>query len=152
MGNLNKTGIDHTIIHPLSGHANLLDLAMDCPDKHADASYIARSLLRADSTRWHYNDADLCTTLYPRSVESSELKSFPPLFLKPNPANDVILIDRPEEDAELLIIDIHGKVLYKSRIADDEARISTADWPSGLYTVLARTRSGSIYASTFIKL
>src|SRR5690606_27717750 len=52
----------------LSGHAELLDLALDCPDKHADASYIARSLLRADSARLQYDDADLCTALYPRSV------------------------------------------------------------------------------------
>jgi hypothetical protein len=78
-------------------------------------------------------DFDGFTQVSPiRSIQTPQADAF---VLYPNPARDYFRVQGPVEDIQQLrVYDMYGrKVLHEQGIRDN--RISTADWPAGLYRV-----------------
>lgn len=73
------------------------------------------------------------------------------LDLKPNPADDHILVELPDfnKTAHLRLFDLTGVVLQESMIVDQTYRLSTGSFVNGIY-VLQIISNGQVYIKEFV--
>ena len=88
---------------------------------------------------------------HPAAAELPTLKVFP------NPAKDIITIDvyasigKIPANAEIVIIDISGKIVYKEKLSQQNAiNINTSAYSSGVYSISIKTKEELIAKTKFV--
>jgi hypothetical protein len=55
--------------------------------------------------------------------------------LQPNPATSSVMLNLPDKDCQIRIMDAYGKLIYNHSEHNPSLRLSTLSWPSGAYFV-----------------
>jgi YD repeat-containing protein len=77
--------------------------------------------------------------------------ALPAVQVYPNPAVDVIVIDRVPAGSTLAVFDPSGRVIYRQTKPGSRETVSVASWPKGLYFVTIQTPKGVITHKTVKK-
>ena len=88
-------------------------------------------------------------TLAPWPAAVQEMIKKNSLIVFPNPANEQITIET-KENGSLIVTDIIGRIIYKSRLAD-KLQIQVKDWQKGMYYVQMTSDNGNVLTNKFIK-
>ncbi len=70
----------------------------------------------------------------------------------PNPANDMVTIDGVEDDAEVCIIDVSGRIVKKEKLVKGRNVVNIADLISGVYQLQLTTVSGEQMYTRLVKV
>jgi len=132
----------------LRSSTKVYSLANTCPDKYGDPVYHARSLIREDSIKMHYDDDGLCGYLNPRTIVGYTTYSG---LLFPNPAVSEISIESVSNIMEVQVFTLSGGEIYiNSQISGSKAVIDVALLPAGLYHLRTFDDSGKIQFYKFV--
>ncbi|MCK6693787.1 MAG: T9SS type A sorting domain-containing protein, partial [Thermoanaerobaculia bacterium] len=72
------------------------------------------------------------------------------LHISPNPATDFLQIQISDNEKwDISLFDLQGRLLYRQAVSGNQS-IDVADWPAGLYALLA-VSGGRVYAGRFVK-
>jgi len=132
----------------LLSSGELYNLANTCPDKYGDPVYHARSLIRQDSIKIHYEDENLCSYLNPRTIADITTHAG---TLFPNPASTEIQVVSASEIKALHIFAISGREIHlNSHISDKIAIVDVSSLPPGLYHLRSYSEDGKLEFYRFI--
>ncbi|MCB0854588.1 MAG: SBBP repeat-containing protein [Bacteroidetes bacterium] len=86
------------------------------------------------------------------SQKSYNEESFPPVKLYPNPTNEKFYIELPEEieSANVKIMDVAGRVVYKTHIDNIINKILLSNFPKGMYYINLTANTGHKYYGRII--
>jgi hypothetical protein len=87
-----------------------------------------------------------CTT----SVKDNFNKSYPDVRLYPNPAVDRVIIEA-KEIKEVIVMDLHGRIVFRSCVNSDSCELDLRKWPEGVYIVRI-TSGNSILSRKILKI
>jgi hypothetical protein len=111
-------------------------IALQCPREGGSAVYAARALYRLNVDRVFAEDS-LCLVTQERNIELKGQISLQGLKLTPNPAGDQFTIEglawEANQQAEVMLIDLNGRVCLQKAVSFKEATIPTIDLPQGVY-------------------
>ena len=72
----------------------------------------------------------------------------------PNPCNDVflIIIDKPEDNASIIVRNISGQIIYKrNQISSDHLNIDASSWSKGMYFLELRSKDKNIFRKIILQ-
>jgi hypothetical protein len=111
-------------------------IALQCPREGGSAVYAARALYRLNVDRVFAEDS-LCLFTQERNVAFKTQILPHGLRLTPNPAGDQFSIEglgwETDQQAEVMLIDLNGRVCLQKAVSSKEATISTFELPQGVY-------------------
>lgn len=135
------TGVD-----PDSSQMVMLeDIANQCPLQGGKGVYMARGILSEYSLeKVVYDDLAKCDTLIPRTTKHSA-SSF---HIYPNPANEAFTVESDSPLLSVSVVDMRGGLMYQTKeINDKRARITTQNWPAGVYIIHVQIKDGQDFES-----
>ncbi|TAK41131.1 MAG: T9SS type A sorting domain-containing protein [Saprospiraceae bacterium] len=126
-------GVDvlHVIEHP-----DLPGLACDvCQHCVQLPTYNAFSLPNFPNYRLGPLDGSPCDTLGIDVAAEKEMPGRTDIKVYPNPASTTLTVALPQEvlDAELMVVDCLGKVVYQGKVAGSEVLLDISSLPNGIY-------------------
>jgi hypothetical protein len=79
------------------------------------------------------------------TVGLSDLENFSPITIFPNPAKEQVTIGNLQDIIEIIILDLHSKVLLKEIIpSNTNKQISTTSWAKGIYIIQLKSKTGRV--------
>jgi hypothetical protein len=89
----------------------------------------------------------LCTTVIEDPVNPKALSVYP------NPTTSLLFLGKVENVAftSIMIIDMTGKVVLSMDKYDYSQPINVSHFPTGVYNIISKSRSGKIVRNKFIK-
>jgi hypothetical protein len=83
--------------------------------------------------------------------QADEVEATDELAVYPNPASDLLHVSLAnEQEADLFVYDVNGKVVHKASITGGQAEIDLARFSNGVYVVYVITKKGTL-TQNFVK-
>lgn len=122
--------------------AQLRPIADDCPLHGGIAVYIARSLLIQQGERKEYDDKIICSVdeapIMPKQpLRKQNIDNTSNISIYPNPTNGEVHIYNlnMEDESEITILDLNGKVMQKVTCNSNTYRINLESLQNGIYLI-----------------
>jgi hypothetical protein len=124
-----------------SGFRGLPQIAQKCPEESGEAVIWARSILSLIMDSTWMSECEMLPELElteDDSIDHPGSMSYGGIRVYPNPANEYVIIELPEEadtEHQIKIVDLMGIVKGEGEILESEweTEINTASLPTGLY-------------------
>jgi D-alanyl-D-alanine carboxypeptidase len=104
----------------------------------------------ADNNSFMLRLIDYLATL-PPTVATKDVNDFGNISVYPNPTSDYIRIKNKTGQAQISILDIHGREVYRNENYEDNSLIEVADFEAGIYFVVTE-KNGSYSSKKFVKM
>lgn len=142
---------------PLDQYVNRIkEIAEMCPFTEGEGVYKARILMEMfspfDTTFFNVCEDEIQNRMQQENTDEENTDFSVSAF--PNPANESITfnIESDENEFELTVFDVTGRVIIDMKLLDSATSIDLRSFSNGVYSYTIRSESGAFYSGKFSKV